>query len=310
MHYTLHQLQIYVKVTQNKSITKAAEDLHLTQPAVSIQLKNFQDQFDIPLTEIVGRQLYVTEFGEEIAKHAQEIIVKMEEIDARAQSFLGELTGKLKIAVVSTGKYVLPYFLSEFILKHEKVELVMDVTNKSQVIESLEKNEVDFAFVSIVPTHLSIHQVELLHNDLYLVTSKNETFPAVHRSLNPLKKKSFIFREAGSGTRMITERYFDSHQLNIEKKLELTSNEAVKQAVIAGLGCSIMPIIGIRNELTLNDLQIIPAKGLPIRSEWTLIYHKGKKHSPVAKAFLKHLEENKERIAEKHFGWISSYPGI
>ena len=307
MHYTLHQLQIYVKVTQNKSITKAAEDLHLTQPAVSIQLKNFQDQFEIPLTEVVGRKLYVTEFGEEIALHAQEIIAKIDEINARSQSFLGELTGKLKIAVVSTGKYVLPYFLSEFILKHESVELVMDVTNKTQVIESLEKNEVDFAFVSIVPTHMSIHQIELLHNDLYLVASKKATFPSVKRSLNPLKQKSFIFREAGSGTRMITERYFESHQVSMEKKLELTSNEAVKQAVIAGLGCSIMPIIGIRNELTLNDLQIIPAKGLPIRSEWTIIYQKGKKHSPVANAFLNHLNENKERIAQEHFGWISSH---
>lgn len=306
MHYTLHQLQIYLKVAELKSITKAAEELHLTQPAVSIQLKNFQDQFDVPLTEIVGRQLYVTDFGEEITVYAKEIISKMEEINAHSKAFLGELTGRLKIAVVSTGKYVMPYFLSEFILKHESLELVMDVTNKSQVIESLEKNEVDFAFVSIVPNHLSIQQMELLHNDLYLVSSKKEAFPSLKRSLNSLQKKPFIFREAGSGTRMITERYFEAHELNIEKKLELTSNEAVKQAVIAGLGWSIMPIIGIRNELILNNLQIIPTKGLPIRSEWTLIWHKGKKHSPAAKAFLAYLKENKERIGQEHFGWINS----
>jgi len=151
MNYTLHQLQIFVRVAQTGSITRAAEELHLTQPAVSIQLKNFQDQFDIPLTEVVGRQLFVTEFGNEIAHTAEQIIQQVNTIKAKTMAYKGELAGRLKISVVSTGKYVMPYFLREFIQQHTGVELQMDVTNKSKVIESLEANSVDFALVSILP---------------------------------------------------------------------------------------------------------------------------------------------------------------
>ena len=151
MNYTLHQLQIFLKITQEKSITKAAEALYLTQPAVSIQLKKFQEQFSIPLTEVVGRQLYVTDFGYEIAEAAQKILNEVQAINYRTLSFQGQIAGRLKISVVSTGKYVLPYFLSDFMMVNKGVDLVMDVTNKSKVVKSLENNEVDFALVSVIP---------------------------------------------------------------------------------------------------------------------------------------------------------------
>jgi len=131
MHYTLHQLQVFAKIVQLKSITKASVELHMTQPAVSIQLKNFQDQFEIPLTEVVGRQLYVTDFGLEVYKMAQRVINEVDAINHRTLAYKGHLTGRLQISVVSTGKYVMPYFLSAFLKKNEGVDLVMDVTNKS-----------------------------------------------------------------------------------------------------------------------------------------------------------------------------------
>ncbi len=144
MNYTLNQLQVFLKIVQCKSVTRAAEELHLTQPAVSIQLKNFQDQFDIPLTEVVGRKIYITDFGMEIAQAAQRIINEVHAINYKTLAFKGQLSGKLKISVVSTGKYIMPFFLSSFMKEHPGLELEMDVTNKSSVIESLEKNEVDF----------------------------------------------------------------------------------------------------------------------------------------------------------------------
>ena len=156
MHYTLHQLQVYLKVAQLKSITKAAEELFLTQPAVSIQLKNFQDQFEIPLTEVVGRQLYVTDFGKEIMLAAENIINEVQAINYKTQSFKGKLTGKLKLSIVSTGKYVMPYFISNFLKQNDGVDLVMDVTNKSRVLESLQQNEIDFALVSLLPEDMKI----------------------------------------------------------------------------------------------------------------------------------------------------------
>ena len=169
MHYTLHQLQVFLKVSQTESITKAAEELHLTQPAVSIQLKNFQDQFEIPLTEVVGRRLYVTDFGKEIAIAAERIVDQVNAINYKTMAFKGQLTGRLKISVVSTGKYVMPYFLGDFIRKNPGIELKLDVTNKAMVVNSLDENEIDFALVSILPEALQIETVELMENELLLV---------------------------------------------------------------------------------------------------------------------------------------------
>ena len=141
MNYTLHQLQVFLKITQTKSITIAAQELHLTQPAVSIQLKNFQNQFDIQLTEVIGRKLYVTDFGKEIALAAENIINEVYAINYKTHAFKGQLSGRLKLSVVSTGKYVMPYYLSEFMRNNVEVELEMDVTNKSKVVKSLKNNE-------------------------------------------------------------------------------------------------------------------------------------------------------------------------
>ena len=137
MNYTLNQLQIFLKIVQTRSVTKAAEELHLTQPAVSIQLKNFQEQFQIPLTEVVSRRIYITDFGMEIAETAENIINLVYAINYKTMAYKGQLIGKLKLSVVSTGKYVMPYFLTDFMKLHDGIELLMDVTNKSKVLESL-----------------------------------------------------------------------------------------------------------------------------------------------------------------------------
>ena len=171
MKYTLNQLQIFLKIVQTQSVTKAAEELHLTQPAVSIQLKNFQDQFDIPLTEVVGRKIYITDFGREISEAAENIINQVYAINYKTLAYKGQLTGRLKISVVSTGKYVMPYFLTNFMQQYSGIELMMDVTNKNKVVESLENNEVDFALVSILPNSLNVEKFDLLQNRLYLVGS-------------------------------------------------------------------------------------------------------------------------------------------
>ncbi len=306
MNYTLHQLQVFLKITQTKSITKAAEELHLTQPAVSIQLKNFQDQFEVPLTEVVGRKLFVTDFGKEIAKAAENILNEVNAINYKTMAFKGQLSGRLKLSVVSTGKYVMPYFLSDFLLNNEGIDLVMDVTNKSKVVESLENNEVDFALVSVLPENLMIEKLDLMKNKLYLVASHK--YPHIQKaSKNDFKDLPLIFREQGSGTRQTMERYLDKQNILVRKKMELTSNEAVKQAVMAGLGYSIMPLIGLRNELQNGSIDIIDVKGFPIESTWSLVWLKNKKFSPTAQAFLDHLKKNKSDIVDKEFSWYEKY---
>jgi DNA-binding transcriptional LysR family regulator len=307
MNYTLNQLQIFLKIVQTQSVTKASEELNLTQPAVSIQLKNFQDQFDIPLTEVVGRKIYITDFGREIAESAENIINQVYAINYKTLAFKGQLTGRLKISVVSTGKYVMPYFLSDFMQQHTGIELLMDVTNKEKVIESLENNAVDFALVSLLPNTLHIEKLDLLQNKLYLVGNVHTTFKKGISTKEIFHDLPLIFREKGSGTRQTMESFFKINNISVLKKMELTSNEALKQALMAGLGYSIMPLIGIKNELHNKELQIIEVDGLPIKTTWSLIWLKGKKHSPVAASFLDYLKKEKTQIAQNKFSWYEQY---
>lgn len=304
MNYTINQLRIFLKVTQTQSVTKASEELHLTQPAVSIQLKNFQTQFDIPLTEMIGRKIFITDFGNEIALSAEKILNEAQAINFRTHEFKGKLAGRLKISVVSTGKYVMPYFLSGFLKQHQGVELLLDVTNKSQVIQSLENNEVDFSLVSVMPENMKLNKLELMQNQLYLIGNKDKKFKEKIYDKKIFETIPLIYREQGSGTRHVMEKFILKNKLPVKKKMELTSNEAVKQAVIAGMGFSIMPLIGIKNELNAGELQIIPVKGFPIKSVWNLIWLKDKGFSMVANSFLIYLKTEKENIIKERFSWF------
>ena len=307
MKYTLHQLEIFHKVSELKSVTKASEELFLTQPAVSIQLKNFQDQFQIPLFEVVGRKIYITEFGEEITLAAEKILNEVNAINYKALSFQGELAGKLKIAIVSTAKYVMPYFLTDFINQNKGVDLSMDVTNKAEVVSSLENNEIDFALVSTIPKHLKINSIQLMDNNLYLVGGRQYKFTRKLLSSKEIEQLPLIYREQGSATRTKMEYFIASNKISTYKKMELKSNEALKQAIIAGLGYSIMPLIGIKNELKNGDLQIIPVKNLPMKTDWNLIWLKSKNLSSIAKSFINNINKNKEDIMKIHFNWFDEY---
>lgn len=310
MHYTLHQLQIFLKIAEIQSITKASDALHLTQPAVSIQLKKFQEQFPIPLTEIVGRKLFITDFGKEIAQAAEKILNEVYAINYKTLAYQGELSGRLKISIVSTAKYVMPYFLSDFMSQNNGVDLIMDVTNKSMVIKSLEQNEVDFSLVSVLPNKLKVDHIELMPNKLFFVGSKELRLEGKPNKRSLFEDLPLIYREPGSATKAAMESFISKNKFTVRKKIELTSNEAVKQAVIAGLGCSIMPLIGIKNELKNGDLQIIPVKGLPIITNWNLIWLKSKNLSPAASAFLAYLNTEKETIINHSFSWVDDINSI
>ncbi len=297
MNYTLHQLRIFAHVVQAGSITKAARALHMTQPAVSIQLRNLQSQFDVPLVQVIGKRLHVTDFGREVAEMATGVMNEIEAINYKALAYKGMLTGKLRIATASTGKYVIPYFLSGFLSRHTGIDLVLEVTNKDNVIESLRKNEIDFGVVSILPDELDLEEEILLKNKLYFVGGNSERIGSM-----PL-----IYREKGSLTRLFMEEYFQKTEGGNRKRIELTSNEAVKQAVIAGLGYSILPLIGMRNELIKREIHIIPLAELPIQTDWRLIWLEKKKLSQVAQAYLEFLKTEKKRILNNHFHWYLEF---
>lgn len=301
MHYTFHQLKIFLKVSDCQSITKAAKELHLTQPAVSIQLKKLQDQFELPLTEVIGRQLYTTDFGNEIAIKCRRILNEANAIKYTVDQYKGLLSGTIKIAVVSTAKYIIPYFLKPFMDLHPNIEISIDVSNKHKVIEGLIKNDSDFSLVSVLPEGLKINTVELMENRLYLLGPKS--FDGKLKKPKDLEKHTLILREEGSATRNSMLQYLSNHNIQINKSMQLVSNEAIKQTIYAGIGCSIVPLIGLRNALNREDVKIYPLKGLPIISQWNMIFMDGKQLTPAQKALIEYIEENKTRIVEKHFDW-------
>jgi len=307
MDYTLNQLQIFLKIVQNQSITKTAEELYMTQPAVSIQLKNFQNQFSIPLTEVVSRKLFITEFGYQVAESVEKILNEVDALNYKTSSFKGELSGRLNICSVSTGQYVLPSFLSGFMERHKGVDLNIDVTNKVRVVESLERNEVDFALVSVLPKKLNIEQEILLPNRLFLIGKKARELNNSNSNKDLFESMQLIFREEGSATRDAMKAFIAKNKLPVHKRIQLATNEAVKQAVMAGIGYSIMPVIGLKYELSNEELQIIPIKGLPITSSWRLIWLKSKKLSPTAQAYLEYIRHAKEKIIKEKFSWIVDY---
>lgn len=288
-------MQIFLEVVKHESITKAAEAMHMTQPALSIQLKNFQAQFSIPLTEVIGKKLYVTEFGKSIASIAENVLNEADAIRYKTKEYSNLFSGKLRISSASTGKYVIPYFLTDFLSQHNGIDLVLDVSNKSAVVNNLVNNEIDFALVSVLPDNVEVNEELLLENKLFLV-GNGPKFS---------KNKALIFREEGSATRKVMDEYYS--KIPHRKSLTLTSNEAVKQAVIAGLGYSILPLIGIKNELSQKQLFILPAKGLPKITSWRLIWLKNKKLSPVAEEFLRFIRTNKYELITKHFAWYLKF---
>ncbi len=295
MNYTLHQLLIFLEVVKQQSVTKAAAAMYMTQPALSIQLKNFQNQFDIPLTEVIGKQLYVTDFGKSIAEIAENVIKEADAIKYKTKEYSDLLAGKLRISSASTGKYVIPYFLSGFQKRYPGIDIILDVSNKTTVVQNLKDNEIDFALVSVVPEGLDTEEELLLENKIFKVSNNNVS----------TKKSPLIFREDGSATRMAMDEYYK--KVKERKSIKLTSNEAVKQAVIAGLGNSLIPLIGIKNELNNGELHIIPSKGLPIVTNWRLVWLKKKKLSPIAQTYLDFLRENKEDIIHQKFEWYLKY---
>ncbi len=304
MNYTLHQLAVLLKVRDTGSVTKASEELFLSQPAVSVQLKKLQDQFEIPLFETVGRRISITEFGHEIADTAQRILEEIEAINYKSKTYQGAVAGKLKIGAVSTAKYIVPFFITDFLEKYPSVDLSVDVTNKSTVIKSLESNEIDIAMVSTIPKKIKAHSISLMKNQLYLVGGKDMPDLDKNISKKNLEKHRLIYREHGSATRLAMENYISQRKIQIDKTIELTSNEAIKQAVIAGLGVSIMPLIGIQDSLTSGDLKIIPAKGLPVETYWNIIWMKSKNLSIASKTFIEFVKTHRTQIIAEHYGYV------
>ncbi len=302
MNISIQQLRALKLVAEHNSLTKAAKILGMTQPAVSIQLKRLQEQFEVPLSEIVGKKVYMTEFGQELVNTAENIFNELDQVQDKMLELKGLLAGKISISAVSTGKYIIPYLMSEFMKLYPHVEISLEVSNRRTVLAHLQENVTDLALVSVIPDDMDLERIHLAENSWHLASNpENLDYYKKQIEENAWENIPIVFREQGSGTRLMMEKYFNHRNFAVKSKMELATNEAVKQAIMAGLGASIISNFSIYQEIEEGRIKTLEAPGLPIKSNWDLVWLRQKQHSPAVLAFIRWISENKERLFEKHF---------
>lgn len=292
LNFTLHQLRVFGTVARHRSMTKAAEDLHMTQPAVSIQVKQLQEAIGIPLIEVIGHQIYLTEAGRHLQKMHQVVSDEIASFHATVSQLRGGLEGTLTISAASTAKYFLPYLLGEFLKKYPKIRISLKVKNRDEVLTHLKNNDYDLAVLSQVPDDPSLKAFPFLDNPLVLCCAPDHPLAGqAGISVQQLKNESFINREDGSGTRLVMERYLKDHGISVSPVMELGTNEAVKQAIMAGIGISLISGLSLVNEVKLGKICVLDVQGLPVMTQWNALHKKGKRLSPVIRNFLDFLME-------------------
>lgn len=287
---TLHRLKVFSAVTEYKSITAAAKKLHMTQPAVSIQLKQLEEHYGISLINIIGKKIYLTEAGKKVYDSYKKVSYELDNLKSDIADLKGAVHGKLQVAVVSTAKYFIPALLGAFHKNHPKIDIQLVVANRQEIIHRLEKNQDDMVILSQLPKKIPIIGQPFLEDSLVIAASPDHPL-ALKKivDLKLLEKEHFIVREAGSGTRMAMEKFFHKHDMNPRITMELGSSSAIKQAVMAGFGISMLSKMSLQQELALKKLSILNVKHFPVKHPWYIVYLKDKKLSPVAKNFIEFL---------------------
>lgn len=290
MHFTLQQLKLFEAVSRNSSYTRAAEELHLTQPAVSIQIKRLEAQVGLPLFDIVGKKIFTTTAGKAMYAASVDILSRVDELKNTIEEQKGEVKGPLQISVVTTSKYFMPHLLGTFLAQYPNVEPKMVFTNRSKVMQRLHNNDDDFVVMGQIPDDEKLETYPFLENILVPVAHPDHPLATKKNiSLEELVSERFLVREAGSGTRLVFERLLDKNGLKVEPYMELGSSEAIKQGVMAGLGLAILSLHSLALERDAKKLVVLDVAGFPIKRRWYAVHLKGKRLSLVAKTFLDYI---------------------
>ena len=286
MHLTLRQLQCFSAVAKNLSYTKAAEELHLTQPAVSMQIRQLEQQAGLALTEQFGKQVHLTEAGTEVYRYARSILQQVDEMDDVLDKLKGFAGGRLKIAAISSSNYFAPKLLGTFHQRFPDVVVSMDVTNQKAVLKQVIENEVDMAIMGQPPKDSHVEAIAFMDNPLIIVAPPEHRLASRKRiAQKELEKEVFLTREPGSGTRGAMERFFRQQKLKLTTGMGMGSLSSIKQGVQAGLGLGLLPRGAVRLELESGQLVELKVRGLPIKRHWYVVLHKGKRLSLAAEEF-------------------------
>jgi len=283
---TLRQLRVFEQVARLRSISAAAGVCHLTQPAVSMQLKALEQECGLPLTELIGRQLRLTEAGEAVAVYARRVQHEIDELDQRLAAMRGQQHGKLNVGIVSTAKYFASHMLATFTQSHSGAELSLQVENRAQILRLLDDNEIDIAIMGVPPESLDAVAIAFADHPHGIVLPAGHVAATRSRlRVADLAEETFLVRETGSGTRAVMERYFASQNFSPRKVIQMTGNEAVKQAVMAGLGIGFLSLNTISLERRLDLVRVPSMTGLPVVRRWHVVHRRGKQLLPLAQAF-------------------------
>jgi DNA-binding transcriptional LysR family regulator len=297
MNVTFRQLRTFEAVARLRSFSRAAQSLHLSQPTVSLQVKQLTAVLGVPLLDPSGRAVIPTEAGTVVAEAARDAGRLLESLQSRLAELRGLRQGKLKISVVTTAKYFVPRLLGPFMSEHPGIDVALDVGNRAEILARLSRNEDDLYIMGIPPAGMDIVRVPFADNPIVAIAPHGHPLAARRRlPLSALLEHPFILRETGSGTRMACEHFLREHRLKLKVRMELGSNEAIKQTVAGGLGLSLLSLHSVIPELRRGELAALDVRHLPIRRSWYIVHRAGRHLSASGRAFFDYLQAEGEKL--------------
>ncbi|NEO42053.1 MAG: LysR family transcriptional regulator [Moorea sp. SIOASIH] len=297
---TLHQLRVFEAVARHHSFTRAAEELFLTQPTVSMQVKQLTKVVGMPLFDQVGKRIYLTQVGEELVKTCRDIFENLDQFEMKVADLKGLKQGRLRLAVITTAKYFIPRLLGPFCQRYPGIDISLQVTNHEYILGRLSENLDDLYIMSQLPENQETCYKPVQENPLVVIARVDH--PLAQEKNIPLKRiaqETFIMREPGSGTRKAVQKLFDYHQISPKVRLDLGSNEAIKQAIAGGLGISVLSRHTLVMEGVNSELVVLDVEHFPIERYWYAVYPRSKQLSIVAGTFLDYLLTSEPLICQK-----------
>jgi DNA-binding transcriptional LysR family regulator len=300
---TLRQLQIFVVAARHLSYARAAEELHLTPPAISMQLKQLEDNVGLPLFERQGRGVALTGAGEMLVHHALRILGEIKDAEANLQGLLGAETGQLSVGLVSTAKYFMPRLLAKFAQDNPGVDIRFTVGNREALLQKLQDNTIDLAVMGRIPVEIDAHAEPLASHPYVLIAPAEHALREARRfDLQELRHETILLREEGSGSRRVAEEMFKNHLFTPARTISLGSNETIKQAVMAGMGISLLSLHTLPLELKTGEISVLDVIGTPIERTWYVVHMNSKRLLPAGQKFRSFLLDHAAPGLEQEFG--------
>ena len=300
---TLRQLQIFVVAARHLSYARAAEELHLTPPAVSMQLKQLEDNVGLPLFERMGRGVALTDAGDMLVHHALRVLGEIKDAESNLQALLGAEVGQLSVGLVSTAKYFMPRLLAKFSQEHPGIEVQFSVGNRESLLQKLQDNAIDLAVMGRIPTEIDAHAEPMASHPYVLIGPAEHPLRDARRfDMHELRHETFLLREEGSGSRRVAEEMFKNHLFTPPRTISMGSNETIKQAVMAGMGVALMSLHTLPLELKTAEVSILDVIGTPIDRTWYVVNMNAKRLLPAGQRFRQYLLEQSAVALEQEFG--------